>query len=194
MLIAASKTRRQAGFSLIEVLVTIVLLAFGLLGLAGFQLRIQTAEMEAYQRAQAVVLMADMVERINANRANAVAYVTASPLGTGDAQPASCAGVAAGTAARDQCEWSNALKGSSELSGTASVGAMINSLGCITQVQAPNAAAGVCTPGNYRIDVAWQGLNATRAPSVACGQGSYGTDTLRRVVSAQVTVGLPGCS
>jgi type IV pilus modification protein PilV len=68
--------RAQAGTSLIEVLVTIVILAIGLLGLAGLQSRLQVSEMESYQRAQALVLLNDMVGRIEANRTNAASYVT----------------------------------------------------------------------------------------------------------------------
>jgi len=185
-------THRNSGFSLIEILVTIVIIAFGLLGLAGLQVKIQGAEMEAYQRGQALLLLTDMVERINANRVNAAGYVSADSFGTGDGQPASCTALAAGPA-RDGCEWSNALKGSGEKSGTASIGAMIGARGCITQVQAPNAAAGVCTPGVYEVQVAWQGLHDTVAPSKTCGQGLYGSETLRRVVATRLTVGLASC-
>ena len=56
----------------------------GLLGVAGLQSRMQVAEVEAYQRTQAIVLLQDMVDRINANRVNAASYATGSvTLGTG---------------------------------------------------------------------------------------------------------------
>lgn len=180
---------------MLEVLVTIVILAFGMLGLAGLQSKIFIAEMESYQRAQAVLLMNDMVERINANRSAATAYVLAAgtTLGTGDTQPADCTAAAAGLA-RDKCEWSNALKGAAETSGTAKVGGVIGALGCITLVQAQDAAAGVCKPGIYLVTVAWQGLNATSTPSATCGQNSFGSDDrLRRALSARVSIGLPSC-
>lgn len=184
---------------MIEVLVTIVILTFGLLGLAGFQTKIQVAEMESYQRSQALILLEDMVERIRlANPMDGAAfsaYVVADPLGTGDGQPADCSGTAMG-AARDRCEWSNALKGSAETaSGGAKIGAMIGARGCIEQMQAPNPAAGVCTPGTFRITVAWQGLSPTAVPveAIGCGKDLYGADNLRRAVSAPVTIGLPSC-
>lgn len=192
MLSREPAAQRHLGFSMIEVLVTIVILTFGLLGLAGLQMRIQTAEMEAYQRSQALVLLNNMVERINANRANAAAYVSASTLGTDDDQPASCTALAVGPA-RDRCEWSNDLKGAGERA-SGNVGAMIGGRGCIVQVQAPNPAAGVCSPGIYRVSVVWQGLASTASSSNPCGQGLYGDDALRRVVSAQTAVGLVSCS
>jgi type IV pilus assembly protein PilV len=180
---------------MIEVLVTIVIVVFGLLGLAGMQMRIQIAEMESYQRAQAIVLLSDMAERINANRSTAASYVTgtASPLGVGDTQPTSCSGLAMGSA-RDQCVWSNALKGAAEQKASVNSGAMISARGCIEQLQAPDPTVGVCAPGMYRVTVVWQGLNETVAPALICGQASfYGKATLQRAVSANVTVGLPLC-
>lgn len=183
----------QHGSTLLEVLVTIVILAFGLLGLAGLQGKIQLAEMESYQRAQALLLLSDMSERISANRAQAASYVSAAPLGTGDGQPSSCTGVAAGFA-YDLCDWSNLLKGASEKSGSSNVGAMIGARGCIEVVQAPDPTAAVCTPGIYMITVTWQGMHKTIAPAAACAVGEYGDDTYRRAVSSRISVGLPSCS
>jgi type IV pilus assembly protein PilV len=61
--------RRQLvrGFTLIEVLVTLVILTFGLLGIAGLMAKGQRVSFEAYQRQQAVALATDMAERIRAN-------------------------------------------------------------------------------------------------------------------------------
>lgn len=183
---------RQRGTTLIEVLVTVVLLAFGLLGVAVFQSKSQVGSMESYQRAQAVILLEDMSARMEANAANAAAYV-ANDIGTGDSRPADCATVAAG-APRDLCEWSNLLKGASETDASAKkIGGMIGALGCIEQTRAPNPAAGVCIPGQYRISVAWQGLHETVAPSLACGQNKFGADTNRRLISVQVTSPLLSC-
>jgi type IV pilus assembly protein PilV len=209
---AAIRCRPQQGFALLEVLLTIVILAFGLLGLLGMQSRMSVAEVEAYQRAQAALLVADMADRMRAspfavcsalvatddqrNQCMAVrlqSYVTSSPLGTGDTQPADCSGTAIGSA-RDECEWSNALKGAAETASGATVGAMAGARGCIEQQQAPDPSAGVCTPGIYRVSAVWQGLNPTGVPSIACGTGYYGSDeSLRRVVAARVSIGLPLC-
>src|SRR5690242_6264655 len=131
---------RQAGFTMIEVLITFVVLVVGLLGLIGLQVRSQQAEMESYQRGQALVLMQDMIDRLNTNRtdAHALAYVTASPVGGGGALT-DCTALAAG-APFDLCEWGNELKGAAEVSasgtctaasGGSCVGAMIGARGCI---------------------------------------------------------------
>ena len=46
---------RQRGVSLVEVLITLLILAFGLLGVAGLQAKMSLAEMESYQRSQAIL-------------------------------------------------------------------------------------------------------------------------------------------
>ncbi len=184
---------RQMGGTLLEVLITVIILAFGLLGLAGLQGKIQVAESESYQRAQAILLVSDMAERISVNGVNAANYITNTPLGTGDSQPATCDALAAGMA-RDQCEWSNALKGAAEKSGSSNVGAMLGARGCVTQLQAADPTNSICTPGIYQVAVVWQGLNRTATPSLACGQGLYGEETYRRAIAKQVIIGLPSCT
>jgi type IV pilus assembly protein PilV len=168
---------------MIEILVTIVILVIGLLGLAGLQGRALTSQMEAYQRSQALILLKDMADRINANRVNAATYVTtvgASGVGTGAATPASGpAGVNL-----DIYEWHNALLGAAETSGGSSVGAMIGARGCITQTIAP--ASGVAS--QYLVAVAWQGLNNTATPAITCGAGQYGDEAKRRVIALPVNI------
>lgn len=184
--------QKQIGSTLIEVLVTIVILSIGLLGLAGLQGQILFSELESYQRAQAVLLMNDMVDRITTNRAAAATYVTASTIGTGDTQPADCSAQAIGVV-RDICEWSNELKGAAEVKAGSKIGGMEGARGCITQVTAANPAAGVCQPGVYLVTVVWQGTNKTNAPSVSCGQNLFGDERQRRAISTQVSIGLPSC-
>ena len=61
----------QAGYLMIEVLITMFILAVGLLGVVGLQARAQQAETDSYQRTQALVLLRDMAARINANHEQA---------------------------------------------------------------------------------------------------------------------------
>lgn len=149
---------------MIEVLVTIVILAFGILGLIGFQTRMQLSEMESYQRSQALILMNDMVNRMTANRNMAGSYVTGAgtALGTGH----TCTLTGASTRhERDLCEWSDTLKGASEKLGSSKVGAFIGGRGCIEPIAS----------NEYLITVAWQGMGPVSTPpaSVECGQNLY---------------------
>lgn len=190
--------KSQKGVGLIEILVSVLITSFGLLALAGLQTRMGQAQFESNQRSQAMVLLADLTQRMQANPALAASYVTASPAGTGDTAPTSCAALTT-LADRDLCEWSNALKGSAEsstVSGTSTlVGAMIGARGCVEQVQAPDPTVGICRPAIYRVTVTWQGMMSTVAPGVSCAQGLYGTDdALRKAISAPVVAPLLGCS
>jgi type IV pilus assembly protein PilV len=184
---------RQRGVSLIEVLVTLLILAFGLLGVAGLQAKMSLAEMESYQRSQAILALTEMTERMSANAAQATSYLNAGTIGTNDTQPANCTTIAQG-ATRDLCEWSNSLKGASEQKSAGNVGGMVGAVGCITQLQAYNPASGVCSAGIYQVSVAWQGMNPTATPALACGQGTFGAnEAYRRVIAAAVTVGTTSC-
>jgi type IV pilus assembly protein PilV len=165
---------------MLEVLVALVIVVLGLLGLAGLQARIQAAELEAYQRTQALVLLQDMVDRLTTNRKQALNYVTTG-VGTGTAL--GVCGPMTGHQ-RDLCEWSNALLGASETSsGGTALGAMIGARGCIS-----NPVASL--PREFVVAVAWQGLTPTAAPAGStCGQGQYGAnEALRRVVTARVVI------
>ena len=169
------KRAGENGFSMMEVLVTIAILVFGLLGMVGLQLRATAMELESYQRAQALILLQDMVDRLSVNKANAASYV-ASNVGAAGTEQA-CGSLSG--AARDLCEWNNVLVGAAEKSGTRKIGAMIGARGCIT-----SPAANV-----YLVTVAWQGLSATAVPvGSTCGQNAYGDDRQRRTATVVVRV------
>ena len=63
--------RRQSGLSLIEVLITVVLVSIGLLGLAGLQLTSVRNSSSSNERFIATTLAQDILERMRANRARA---------------------------------------------------------------------------------------------------------------------------
>lgn len=165
---------KQSGFTLMEVMIAGSILAIALLSISGLQTTATQLEVESYQRARAMVIVDDMIGRINANRANAAAYVTgtSSPLGTGDSQPATCTGSGA---ALDQCEWSNMLKGSSVTVGGSAQASIRNAVGCVV------ASA---TPNEYFVVVSWLGQRNSLAtlPST-CGSGVVSSnDAYRRVL------------
>ncbi len=166
------------GAMLIEVLVALLLCAFGVLGFAALQARASSAEFESLQRSQALVLVEDMVSRLNANRANAGNYVAAGLFGDGALQDCS----ALTGAALDQCEWGNLLRGSSETRGGSRMGAMLSARGCILR------ATG--TSDRYIVSVAWSGILPTGAPASTCAQGdtAFPDEALRRAVSMTICV------
>jgi len=162
---------RAPGFALIETMVTLVLLAIGLMGLAGLQARAAQLEMEAYQRTQALLLAQDMADRLVANKASAAQYV-GSDFGTGAF--ADCNGLHG--FAFDRCAWSNAILGATERIGAIHVGTLLGGRGCIVA----NGA------NQYLVIVAWQGLAPTVAPGTDCGKNRYGAEARRRSVIVPV--------
>ena len=178
----------QRGASMIEVLVTIVIMAFGLLGMAGLQVRLQASEVESYQRSQALLVLNDMANRMTVNRNDAASYLVAanSPLGVGMTCPITTTTVAQ----RDRGEWCTAIQGAAETTGTGltkmNLGVMLGGRGCVEMVGS-----------DYLLTVAWQGLTPISAPasSVACGKDSYDTagtpcvnDLCRRTVTTLVRI------
>ncbi|MEI8362189.1 MAG: type IV pilus modification protein PilV [Betaproteobacteria bacterium] len=61
--------KHQNGFSLLEVLIAVVILSFGLLALAGLQLVSLSSNQSAGTRSTATTLAYDMVDRMKANMA-----------------------------------------------------------------------------------------------------------------------------
>ena len=68
------KTRSQAGFSLIEVLVAMLILAIGLLGLAALQTQGVRFNNDAYIRTQGTTIAYDIIDKMRVNRGNAASY------------------------------------------------------------------------------------------------------------------------
>ncbi len=96
--------RKQTGFTLIEILVTVIVVAIGLLGLAGLQATALKFNSTAYQRSQATILIYDIIERIraNPNPQSAVFQYIACNLNPASA---SCTGIVQ----QDIQAWQNAI-------------------------------------------------------------------------------------
>jgi type IV pilus assembly protein PilV len=173
------RPRRSQGVSMLEVLVAIFVLTIGLLGTASMQSQMQTTQVESYQRAQAIVLLQEMVDRISANRKDVASYVAAD-LGL-TAQDCTIPTTVAG---KDLCDWNNALFGAAEMKGTQTLGAMTGARGCITNPV-------TTMPREVVVAVVWQGMRPTVAPGgTTCGQNLYGTgDKTRRAMIARITIG-----
>ncbi|MYM64590.1 type IV pilus modification protein PilV [Pseudomaricurvus sp. HS19] len=60
--------KRQSGFSMLEVLIAILVLAIGLLGVSAMQLSSLKVNQGAYYRSQAVMVASEVLDRLRANR------------------------------------------------------------------------------------------------------------------------------
>ena len=95
--------QRQQGFSLIEVLITMLVVAVGMLGIAAIMVTSLKNNQSAYARGQATILAGDIVDRMRANRT--AAQVVPSPYNV--ALGAAPAG--AGVALTDLQQWRAAV-------------------------------------------------------------------------------------
>ena len=94
---------KQNGFTLLEVLVTLVIVSFGLLGIAGIITNSIKVNQSSYARSQASWLANDIIDRMRANRI--AAEVDSSPYNL--ALYASPSGVT--ISATDLTQWLTAL-------------------------------------------------------------------------------------
>jgi len=192
--------RQEAGFSLIEVLVTLVILAIGLLGLSGLQAKVSVLEMESYQRAQALSLVQDMENRLRFLRgllsgpldpvASGGSDVTTTVGPGGDTGYTGTSDCATETGAELQvCQWAAAISGAAENIAGSKIGAMLGARGCIVRVSPSQLDA----LGEYYVVVVWQGLVPTADPAAGsyaancASDNDYGTG-LRRAAVMRVLV------
>jgi type IV pilus assembly protein PilV len=184
------------GFSMVEVMVTLLIILVGLLGIAGLQMRAQISEMEAYQRAQALIIMSDIVDKMNINRTTVDCFaittntISGTPfLGTGYGGTPTCTASTSAyntQALANVTSINNQLLGVAEQLGENNVGAMIGARACISY-DATTALDSKPGTGLYTIIVTWQGMANLFAPvSINCGVGLYGDETKRRAVSTSI--------
>ena len=79
------KSNRSKGFTLVEVLVSVVIFSIGLLGLAGLQATGIKLNHSSLLRSQATLLAYDIADRMRANRGNMANYtidLDDAPFGT----------------------------------------------------------------------------------------------------------------
>ena len=139
-------SKNQQGFTLVEILVAVLILAIGLLGLASLQMRGLKNNHSAYMRSQATQLAYDLTDRMRANPVginDGVSYNNP----TLDTTPPDCASntcTAADMAAYDFAAW-NAEIGNQLPGGT----------GVVCLDDTPNDNACDNTGTIYAIKITW---------------------------------------
>jgi type IV pilus assembly protein PilV len=116
--LGSCRLRSDSGISMIEVLVTLVIVSVGLLGAAAMVINGLESNRNAYLRTQASILAYDMADRIRANGAQLASYTGFAFDSTDEEAPdlpgcftsdAGCDG--AGLANADLAQWAGALEG-----------------------------------------------------------------------------------
>jgi type IV pilus assembly protein PilV len=150
-------SHRQAGFSIVEVMVALVVMAVGMLGIASLYVTTLRSSGSAMSRMQAVNLASDLADRIRANRFAKTAYVNTAPT----LKP--CIGVAANCTQADMAEndlfmWQQQID---------------DLLPGEPQGRVQYVAGTAITPDNYTITVDWKEVGSTSDEGDADGRLSY---------------------
>jgi type IV pilus assembly protein PilV len=177
----------QRGFSLIELLVSIVIFSVGLLAVAGLQTVSKSANFESLQRTSAAQVAYGLLEDMRTNGDAIGNYVASPDLGgnviTAEPVP-NCASIAAvcnadQKAAHDLWFWESVLDGEFEIGAEGASGGLVEPTICVDGPAGGGA-------GMYTVTVVWRGsVSMVDSGLIACGEGSgkYGAgNAFRRVV------------
>ena len=176
----------QSGTTLIELMVSLVILVMGLLGLISLQVKVQQADIDNFQRAQALMLAEDMVNRMHASPDSSkhMCYDTSEftylpgEWTLDKSESLDCTG---SVAEKDLIVWNEMLRGNGETMGSDNmvVGGLIGAVGCIERDSEDTSL--------WYVSVAWQGLSDVPLPENASRCGStdnrFESDTRRRLVT-----------
>jgi type IV pilus assembly protein PilV len=152
---------RTAGFTIVEVLVSLVILSIGLLGIAKLVLYSAHSNDSAYLRSQATQLAYEILDNMRANPTAVAAFNYNTPLSAAaTAPPANCATTvcsAANLAAYDIYMWKSRL-----VAGAPTNGALPSGQGSVTVAGTTSLVATIVVQWD---DTAAQSIFASAAPT-----------------------------
>jgi type IV pilus assembly protein PilV len=112
--IKKSSAKPQLGLSLVEVMVTLLIIGVGLLGLLGMQAKSLSTHRDSFDRKTAAELMSQIGERMRANHLGFMADAYSSSMASGGtptvAPTVSGAATAAEIAQRDLADWQSTVQ------------------------------------------------------------------------------------
>jgi len=179
--------KTQFGFSLLELLVSLVIFSIGLLGIAGLQVVSKQSNYESQQRTIASQVAYALLEDMRTNGPGISIYRSVADLGGGtlsglpvtNCRDPDTPCSAAQKAVHDLWHWEQVIDGVQEMGVEGASGGVVSPTICIA-----GPAGGVA--GVYAISVAWRGAAQMSNPDTSqCGalSGKYGAgDAYRRVL------------
>ncbi|MDO8789969.1 MAG: type IV pilus modification protein PilV [Sulfuritalea sp.] len=158
-----ARPTRQGGFSMIEVLVTMIIVAFSLLGMAGMQALSLKTQKDASLRSVAVVTGLDLVERLEYNLTGALAGNYVETLPKTFTTVADCSSPTAACTAQQMAIYD------------------LNEFQTLLNVRLPGATATITSAGSgpvvYTVVINWtQRMYAARGTTVAATTGAVASN------------------
>lgn len=177
---------------MIEALIAFVILSVGLLGIVSLQAMSKQSQHQAVQRARAVSMADDIVERIRINPGALLEYVTGTtPVSIATEPTPDCQATACDPnelADHNLWAWEQTMEGAMITADAVNAGGLINPRGCILFAPIP----GKLRTGLLNVVIQWQGLHsstdAVQAGEVACGGAAAAGDITRRQISVNTFV------
>lgn len=175
------------GFTLVEVMVSVLIFSIGLIGVARLQVVAKQSNYDAVQRVTATSIAQDLISRMRANSSALSTYVEndgALQINYDDANAEPTCN--AGTCSDEQLAAHDLWDIEQDMIGMTEQDAADNPLGgltmptlCISAVDADGNVLDDGDSGIYTVAISWRGKAALTNPTRStCGQGTglYGTD------------------
>ena len=185
-----SSAKSNRGFTIVEVMVSVMIFSIGLIGVARLQVVAKQSNYDAVQRVTATTIAQDLLSKMRANNGSLNTYVAdtgTNQINYDDAtsQPAPvCTG--ANTCNAEQLASQDLWAVEQDLVGVAEQDSDGNSVGgltlptlCITAVDEDGNVESGGESGIYTVAIAWRGKAALSNPTAnTCGSatGLYGTN------------------
>ena len=168
--------KKQSGATFVEVLIAVLIFAFGALGAASLQITSKKAAYDAQQMLTATFLTNAIIERMR-NNPEALDTYASTNVGSGSVsseptpnctEAAPCN--ATQLATHDLWVWEQAIDGASMKSGTTQVGGLVKPTGCINHDE-----------GRVQIVISWHGMDElSDAGTLPSGVSSCGSASSQR--------------
>lgn len=201
MSLLCNSHRNQKGFTLIEILITVIVLSIGLLGLAGLQISGLRANMSSEARSKATLLANDIAERMrtntlgvhndNADADNQYADISTENQNCDNLPNAFCSNYNDGTANEaDSCTpaqmaafdawiWACGMPKAENVLPGGVTNILNGGTGSVVCNDANLADTDECSPGSsHTITVSWNELNPNQSETTDAGEVLTQTYTL----------------
>ena len=174
--------KRGQGFTLIEVMVSLVIMVIGLIGIFNLHIVAKRGSFESFQQTQASYYANDIINRMKLNPSQLASYAGTY---SGTPSSATACNVAVCTPSqmrlRDIYEWQSSFTGADETVGTQNVGGLDTPTACI-EVNA----------NTVTVVLAWRGIRKTTidagSPIVDTSTSCAATKENRRIFSIRTVI------
>ncbi|MDB2385813.1 type IV pilus modification protein PilV [Shewanella sp.] len=168
----------QLGLTLIELMVSLVILVIGLIGIFNLHIVAKHGSFESFQQTQAAYLAHDIVNRMKLNRSELSNYADTY---TGVREKVnSCETKICSTTQMlhwDQYQWDQTLLGALEQAEGRNIGGLDSPIACVTE-----------GAGEVSVTITWRGVRALGSPATTPSDCGHSLGKKRRVFTLKTMI------